>query len=375
MTPGPVVERLATSVYSVPTDGPDGHESDGTLTWGATTLVLVEASAGDVTGLGWTYAPCAAARVVDDLLAPVVTGSPADAPAARYEDMRRAVRNAGAPGLVACATSAVDIALWDLAARLLDLPLTRMWGREPAPVPAYGSGGFTDYDDDRTRQQVDEWLELGLPAVKIKVGEDRGRAVDRDLRRTRLVARLAAEACTDERRVDVLVDANGGYAVGQARRVGRVLDDLGVVWFEEPVTSDDLDGLRSVRRACRCDVTAGEYAFGLTDVHRLLAEHAVDCLQLDVTRCGGYTVWRDAVGVARAHHVEVSGHCAPSLTVPVAAGDPAVRHTEWFRDHVRVETALFDPPPTPVDGALVPASGPGHGLILRTADADGYRVA
>ena len=172
---------------------------------------------------------------------------------------------------------------------------------------------------------------------------------------------------------ELYVDANGAYRAGQAARVGRALDDLGVRWFEEPVSSEDVEGLRYVRSQVRADVAAGEYAWTAADAARLAP--VVDCLQLDVTRCGGYTAWLDIAPIAAAHGLDVSAHCAPYLSVPVAAATRNVRHLEWFHDHVRIVRELVDGFSDPVDGALQPAPGPGHGLRLRDRDAEHYRVA
>jgi L-alanine-DL-glutamate epimerase-like enolase superfamily enzyme len=267
VTDEPVVSGVRASAYTIPTDGP---EADGTLEWDHTTLVLVEADGGGRTGIGWTYAPTAAAVVVDDLLGPVVTGRPALAVEAAWSAMVRAVRNAGRPGLVGMALSAVDIALWDLAGRLRGQSLPELWGATPAPVELYGSGGFTTYDDDRLHAQVAGWLEAGFDKVKIKVGESWGSRVERDLARTAQVRRLADEPVGE--RVEVFVDANGGYDRDQACEVGARLDDLGVSWFEEPVSSDDHDGLDAVRSSVRADVAAGEYGSDLAHaVHNFLS--------------------------------------------------------------------------------------------------------
>ncbi len=231
-----------------------------------------------------------------------------------WSAMHRACRNLGTKGLVMQAISAVDIALWDLKARLLDIPLQRLFGLVQDTVPVYGSGGFTSLSDEQLAGQVASWTATGCTAMKIKIGENWGQHVDRDLTRVAQLRELAGPA------VDLMVDANGGYTTGQARRVGAALDELGVVWFEEPVSSDDIEGLATVRNAVSCDVTAGEYAADSYDAARLTP--VVDCLQLDATRCGGYTGFRRAAAIAAAHNLQVSAHCAPALHAAVAACDP-----------------------------------------------------
>jgi L-alanine-DL-glutamate epimerase-like enolase superfamily enzyme len=171
------------------------------------------------------------------------------------------------------------------------------------------------------------------------------------------------------------VDANGAYTRKQAVRVGGVLAELGVGWFEEPVSSDDLRGLRLVRDAVVCDVTAGEYGYDLPYFARMIAAGAVDCLQIDATRCGGLTEFLRAAALAHAHGLEVSAHCAPHAHAAAAASLPNLRHIEWFHDHVRIESMLFDGALDPTGGAVRPVTGIGHGLTLRAEEAREFRVA
>jgi L-alanine-DL-glutamate epimerase-like enolase superfamily enzyme len=263
--------------------------------------------------------------------------------------------------------SAVETAMWDAAARVLELPLCRCLGQVWQSVPVYGSGGFTSYDNDQLSAQIRHWLASGLTRIKIKVGQGRGTAVERDLARTALAREVAGEA------TQLYVDANGAYSVGQAVRVGERLDGLGVTWFEEPVSSDDRDGLRRVRDAVIADVTAGEYGYHLPDFAALLP--VVDCLQVDVTRCGGYGEWLRVAALAAAHNREISGHCAPNVSAHVAVATPNVRHLEWFHDHDRIERLLFDGVLDPSGGMARPdLSKPGNGLFLKEDDALRYRI-
>jgi L-alanine-DL-glutamate epimerase-like enolase superfamily enzyme len=360
---GTRIDRVTTATYEFPTPEP---EADGTLTWSATTAVTVTVHAGGRTGLGWTYSSPAAASVIEHHLTSVIRGHDVFDVTGGWQAMRRACRNLGTKGLVMQAISAVDIAWWDLKARLLDTSLVRLFGRNRNDVPIYGSGGFVTYDDRRLAEQVDWWHSVGAAGMKIKIGESRGGNVARDIARVKRLRELAGQE------VALMVDANGGYTVGQARRVGAELDALGVVWFEEPVSSDDVAGLGTVRDALRCDVTAGEYAADDYDARALAP--VVDCLQLDVTRCGGFTGWLSGAAVAQAHNLQVSGHCAPALHAQVAAAVPNLRHVEWFVDHVRLEPQLVHGcPVTRAGGLHVDPDRPGHGMSLRT-DADERRT-
>jgi L-alanine-DL-glutamate epimerase-like enolase superfamily enzyme len=345
--------RLDVSVHTIPTESP---ESDGTHEWDSTTIVVVEAHGGGKTGLGYTYGDAAIAGLIRDRLAPLVRDAE---PATAWVAMGAALRNVGRPGLGMTAVSAVDTALWDLKARLLGVPLVDLLPRFHDRVPVYGSGGFTSYGPHEVAKQLAGWVGDGIPRVKMKVGRDPEGDVER------------LEAARDAIGVDaeLYVDANGAFAVKPALRwATRYFERWGVTWFEEPVSSADFSGLRLVREHSQLDVAAGEYAYVPADFRNLVG--CVDCLQADVTRCGGITGLLVVAGLAAAHGLEVSGHCAPQLSAHALCGVERLRHLEYFHDHVRVERLLFDGVLEPHDGVLVPdRSRPGNGLELKRADA------
>jgi L-alanine-DL-glutamate epimerase-like enolase superfamily enzyme len=362
-----LIRAVDTSVYRVELPH---TESDGTLSWNATVVVATRVRAGDGEGLGWTYGPAAAAGVIADVLAPVVRDlSPYDISRAHLR-MRQATRNALTPGLASLALSAVDVALWDLKAKLLGVPLTRLLGTARPRVPLYGSGGFTSMTDHQLRDQLDRWLVAdGMTAVKIKIGEDRGRHLARDLRRIHLARKIVGPD------VALMVDANGGYETKQALRVARQADAAEITWFEEPVSSDRLADLSMLRATMPAEVTAGEYGTTSEYFERMCAAGAVDCLQVDATRCGGYTGALAAAAIADAHSLQVSTHCAPHLHAPVCAAIGNFRHAEYFADHARADALIFDGLPSPERGAFrISADRPGHGMTLRP-EAQSRRIA
>lgn len=362
------IDEVTAQVYKIPTDAP---EADGTLEWSSTTLVLAEVSAGGQRGIGYTYGDGASAKLITGPLAGTLAGHNAVDIPALWESMVKAMRNNGRPGPVSCAISAIDTALWDLKGKLLGLPVCRLLGMAHPEVPIYGSGGFTTYDEHTTRAQLERWVdEWQIPRVKIKIGESWGSDERRDLDRIALARKVIGPD------TELYVDANGAYQRKQAIRVAHAMADHDVTWFEEPVSSDDLAGLREVRDQVTPDVTAGEYGYDLAYFHRMLAADAVDCLQIDVTRCGGITDWVRAAAVAAACNVDVSGHCAPNLHAHVATAIPNLRHLEYFHDHHRIEHMLFDGALTPKGGALRPDQHrPGFGLEFKHSDAEQYRVA
>ena len=368
LTSDPTVAHVGGRAYSIPTDQP---EADGTLHWSSTTVVVAQVSASGQVGMGWTYGSKGSQSVIEGEIAEAIIGANAEDVPGMHETMVRACRNLGRPGMAGYAISAVDIALWDLKARLMETSITSLLGRCRTSVPIYGSGGFTTYDDRTTIFQLEQWVgDLGAPAVKIKIGEEWGNRTERDLARVAVARQAVGDG------VQLMVDANGGYHRKQAVRIGReVVRGYDVVWFEEPVSSDDLAGLREVRDQLPLDVAAGEYGFDEVYFSRMVQAGAVDCLQIDVTRCGGYTSWQRAAAIAAAHNLDVSGHCAPHLHSYVAATVPNLRHVEYFHDHVRVDPLLFDGLPSAGSGNIsVPADSLGHGITLRQGDAERYRV-
>ena len=362
---GPQITGIKTSVYKIPTDAP---ESDGTLQWDSTTMVLAEISAGGKTGLGYSYCSAAAAEIISGKFAEFLNGKDAFSVPRLWETMAGAVRNVGWRGVAANAISAVDIALWDLKARLLALPLCELLGRAQDRIEVYGSGGFTSYDNSRLARQLGDWAKKqGCRWVKMKIG----RQPDQDIARVKVAHSAIGIA-------QLFVDANGAYSRKQALHFAEAFAEFDVGWFEEPVSSDDLDGLRLLRDRAPAvmDVAAGEYGYEHFYFRRMLEAGAVDVLQIDATRCCGYSGFLTAAAIANAFSTPISSHCAPAIHLPVAAACAHLRHMEWFHDHVRIEHMLFDGAPQIRDGSVAPdLQRAGHGLELKRADAEKFRGA
>ena len=353
------ISALETQVFVVPLDEP---EADGTFTWDATTVVVVHIDAAGQRGIGWTYGSSACASVVHELLEPAVIGTSAlDVPRA-WEAMVRSIRNQGRPGISSMAIAAVDVAMWDLKAKLMGLPLHALLGAARDEVPVYGSGGFTSLPDDGLVSQLVAWVEAGIPRVKMKIGAGWGAGAPGDVDRVRLVR----DAMGPE--PELYVDANGAYDRKQAVRVAGRLEAAGVTWFEEPVSSDDLEGLRVVRAATSIDVAAGEYGYDLAYFARM--GPCIDVLQADASRCAGITEWLRAAAVAASFSLPISSHCAQSLHVAAACAVPNLRHVEYFADHAHADRRLFDGVLEPIGGSLRPdPDRPGLGLDLKRPDA------
>jgi L-alanine-DL-glutamate epimerase-like enolase superfamily enzyme len=358
------ISKVEVAAYTIPTDAP---ESDGTLSWDRTTIVIVHVTAGGVTGIGYTYADASAARLIATMLADVVKARRAMDTEASYVAMMQAVRNVGRQGIAASAISAVDVALWDLKARLLGVPLVSLIGGVRDGIRVYGSGGFTSYSREQLQAQLGGWVAAGITAVKMKIGRHRLRDRER-------IAQ-AREAIGPD--AEIFVDANGAYAPKQALAEAERFVDQGVTWFEEPVSSDDLEGLRLVRERAPAgmDIAAGEYGYEPQYFRRMAASQAVDVLQADATRCGGVSGFLRAAAIADAWCLPMSAHTAPGMHTHLCCSVARVRHLEYFHDHARIERLLFDGVADPIDGELRPdRSRPGLGLELKWHDAERFAV-
>jgi L-alanine-DL-glutamate epimerase-like enolase superfamily enzyme len=356
------IRRVDVAAYKIPTEE---VESDGTLVWDQTTVVVVLAEAGGARGIGYTYADAATARLIQDLLAGVVKGYDAMNPAASWNAMVSAIRNLGRPGIASMAIAAVDVALWDLKSRLLNLPLVSLLGAVRERVPVYGSGGFTSYSIEQLTTQCAAWLDAGIGQVKIKVGREPARDVER-VRAVR--SAIGAHG-------GLFVDANGAYSRKQALAQAETFANERVIWFEEPVSSDDLTGLRVLRDRAPAgmDIAAGEYGYDAFYFRSMLEAGAVDVLQADATRCAGITGFLQVGALCEAYGLPLSGHTAPTLHSHLGCALTRMRHVEFFFDHARIEPMLFDGAARVINGCLEPdITRPGLGLEFKSADAERY---
>jgi L-alanine-DL-glutamate epimerase-like enolase superfamily enzyme len=359
------IEQVEVSAYTIPTDSP---ESDGTLEWDKTTIVIVEISSGNSRGMGYTYADRATAVYIKEKLASIVLGSDPLDIAGVWKKMVAAGRNLGRPGIVSMAISAVDIALWDLKAKLLDVPLVKLLGAVRESIPVYGSGGFTSYSTQQLQEQFSCWADQGISMFKMKIGREPVADPER--------VRAGREAIGPHRKL--FVDANGAYSRKQALLMAEKFREFSVTWFEEPVSSGDLAGLRLIRDQGPpgMAIAAGEYGYDAHYFQRMLNAGAVDVLQADATRCAGITGFLNAAELCLAYSVPLSAHTAPSVHAHLCCATQQAVHLEYFHDHVRIEHMLFDGALNPVGGNLAPDHRkPGLGLGFRRKEAARFAVA
>ncbi|MFZ0320681.1 MAG: enolase C-terminal domain-like protein [Candidatus Sulfotelmatobacter sp.] len=358
------ITRASLQVFTVPTDAP---EADGTYAWDSTTMVLVHLEAGGITGMGYTYADESTAKLSQTLLQEVVAGRDVFSQVAILQDIYRHVRNLGETGITRMAAAAIDNAMWDLRARLLDVPLVTLFGMVRTGIPVYGSGGFTSYNDSQLQDQLGGWARQGFAMVKMKVGSN----PEDDPRRVQIARNAIGDRC------ELFVDANGVYTVTQALRLAHNFAEQKVRWLEEPVSSDNLAGLSAVRARAPIgmDVAAGEYGYTAWYFRRMIDAGAVTILQADATRCGGMSGFLDVAALCWAANMPLSSHCGPSMHLHVCCAVPRAIHMEFFHDHARIERMFFDGFCEPQKGMMKPdLTRPGNGLELKEKDAAAYRI-
>ncbi len=335
------------AAYTIPTAAP---ESDGTAEWDSTTLVTVHI--GD--GFGYTYADVATALFIEKHFSDLKFDPMS--PEAAWSAMIAKVRNLGRRGIAAMAISAVDAALWDWKCKLLGIPLVALLGQVRDAVPVYYSGGFTSTPIDALQREL-----VGWKRVKMKVG--------RDWRADRERVTAVREAIGPE--TELFVDANGAYTRKLALWQAELFAEDGVTWFEEPVSSDDLEGLQFIRERTPIEIAAGEYGYELQYFDEMLG--SVDVLQADATRCTGITGFIKTSALCESRSIPLSAHCAPSLHAHLGCALLPLRHIEYFFDHVRIESMLFDGFLEASDGVIRPdLSRPGIGVELKRKDAERY---
>lgn len=358
------IQDVKVEAYKIPTATP---ESDGTIEWDSTTLVLVTISGGGRTGIGYTYADASAAFFIERSLKQLVKGRNAlDIPAITAWLIHQ-IRNNGNTGIGMMAVSAIDNALWDLKAKLLGLPLCLLLGKAKEEMPIYGSGGFTSYNDGQLQEQLGGWAAEGIRNVKMKIGRDSTNDVHR--------VKVARNSIGPD--LGLFVDANGALTAKQAIAQANDFAAYNISWFEEPVSSNNLQGLKFIREHLPdgINVAAGEYGYNFPYFKAMLAAAAVDVLQADATRCGGITGFLKAGYLCEAWQVPFSSHCAPALHLHAALALPSFYIAEYFYDHARIEQMLFDGVSLPEHGVLKPdLSRPGAGYDFKFQDAEPYKI-
>ncbi len=279
------------------------------------------------------------------------------------------VRGYGRKGVAFCAISAVDIALWDLKAKALGLPLYKLLGPYTNSVPIYGSGGWTNLSEKELVEEQLSYVERGIPRIKMKVGKDFGNAEEEDIRRLAVVRKAVGDD------VEIYIDANNGYYAKQAIRMAQQFEEYDVKWFEEPVLADDIDGLAMVSKSINIPVATGEHEYTKFGFKELISRGGADIVQPDVGRIGGVTEWMKVAHLAHSYNLPVAPHAAQLVHLHLACATPNLKVVEYLGILEVGDKFFYTDFPEPENGMWSPyPDRPGLGLELNTEVVKKYKV-
>jgi mandelate racemase len=362
MSAGLTVRSLEARLVRVPMRRPLG--TSAARVTDAPLVLLDLRTAEGVTGRSYLFcyleavghAVVALADGMNDLLA----GTAAD-PAALRRALTAHTRLVGATGPIASVLTGLDVAAWDALAVAAGLPLVRLLGAAPQPIPAYNSNGLGLVAPATVATEAVELVEEGFTAVKVRLG--RTRAAD-DLAAVRAVRGAVGTE------IAVMADFNQALSLPQARRRCRLLDDEGLAWIEEPIRHDDYTGTAELAAALRTPVQIGENFAGPRALAAATAARAADLVMPDLDRIGGVTGWLAAAAIADAAGVPMSSHLYPEVSAHLLAATP----TAHWLEYVDWATPVLAEPPPVVDGAVRAPEEAGSGLRWDEEAVAHYRV-
>ncbi len=324
------------------------------------TIVRVTTDQG-LEGVGVTYHEVggeATRSLIAHDIAPRLAGRDPFETEALWAEFYAYLRGAGRKGLAFCALSAVDIALWDLKGKILGMPLYRLLGGNNPMVAVYASGGWTSFSDDELAANSKAKIERGYSIVKVKVGVEGGRNPRRDLRRIRMVrAAIGPDA-------GLLLDANNCWDAATAIQFANNVRDCDIMFFEEPVFADDIPGLARFRRGTDIPLATGEHEYTKFGVRDLVLHEAVDVVQVDVTRVGGYTEVLKVLAITQAWNLKFAPHAMEHLHLHLVAAAPNAMFVERLDIFEKITGEVFTNAPVPKDGTMEIPDRPGLGLDL-----------
>ena len=267
----------------------------------------------------------------------------------------------GQRGIVSMAGAGVDMAIWDALALAADLPLVRLLGAEPRAIRAYNSNGLGLIEPQAAADEALQLLEGGFQGVKMRLGRACAAA---DLAAVRAV-RLALPA-----EVALMVDFNQALTLREALLRGRLLDDEGVTWIEEPIRHDDYVGYAELQRQLKTPIQLGENFAGPKAMAAAIAAGSVGYVMPDAERIGGVSGWMDAAALASAHEIELSSHLFPEISAHLLAASP----TAHWLEYVDWAAPLLQQPLLLREGSFTPSSAPGSGLAWNAEALARFRV-
>jgi L-alanine-DL-glutamate epimerase-like enolase superfamily enzyme len=360
---GERIEEIVIRRVAMPLDPPirSGiHHIDGIHT------VLVEARAGGEAGIGYAFCfslnEARAIAAIGEDLAAAVTAAPPRGVRAHWSAMWDNLNFIGHEGPGVMAMAAIDTALWDLLARRAGLPLYRLLGAAEPATDVYAAGGWLSWSTQQVIEEAQAFAEAGYGAYKMRVGSPDWRD---DVERVRSVRSALDDG------IGLMIDVNQAWSIESALAAGKALEEVGLLWIEEPVDAQDLRGQACLARELRTPVAAGETLWGQRGFTQLLEAGGVDVVQLDLMRCGGITPFLDIAALVEASGSPVTSHLFTPISAHLLAATPRAHMAEhlpsWF-------DPLFEQGPRIVDGKLLPSEEPGLGMTLSAAALERWEV-
>ena len=348
----------ATPIQDATTETPNNYSGRGQL------FVRIYTDEG-VEGLGMTYSSPGVKDVVESALMQILIGRDPMDTEKIWDDMLWKVRSYGRKGVALCAISAVDIALWDLKAKFLNLPLYKLLGAYTNSVPVYGSGGWTNLTKSELIQEMTDYVESGIPRVKMKVGKNFGNCEREDIERV--------EAVRDAIGYDIAlyIDANNGYRKKQAIYMAKEFEQFQVGWLEEPLIPDDVDGMSEIARSTTIPIASGELEYTKYGFKELIYRGGADIVQPDVGRVGGVTEWIKVAHLAESFNLPVAPHALQLVHLHLCCAIPNIKAVEYMNISLENADLWMTEFPKQSNGMWSPFHDkPGLGL-----DLDHYSVA
>lgn len=340
------------------------HLTDATRTVGSIGYLIVRVTTDQgLEGFGVTYnevGGLATRMLIEESLAPMLIGRDPFETEQYWQDMFQYLRGVGRKGLLYCALSAVDIALWDLKGKIIDMPLYKFLGGQKTRLPVYASGGWSSYTDEELVEEMRGMVADGYSMIKFKVGVDNGLNPMRDVERVRKVREAVGAD------IKIMLDANNCWDAATGARFANCVKEYDILFLEEPVFADDIPGLQEFKKRSDIPLATGEHEYTRYGARDLLLNKAVDIVQLDGTRAGGYTEMLKVIALVQAFNKKFAPHAMENIHIHLlsAAGQNgfALERLQLFEN---VTGRIYKNAPIPESGFMeIPENKPGLGLEL-----------
>jgi len=362
------ITRIQSQVVQLPADEP---LAGGPAVPGATrNMVTLQIHTDDgIEGVGLTFfgsALTATLKNAVDQLGALTVGDDPLRTEAIVAKLRAAAGTSGPGGIFTLALSALDLALWDIRGKALNLPLWQLIGGYRDRVPTYASGALMrQFPLEHVVKAAPRLVEKGFRQMKMQLALPGNTTPEKEVARARAIRQAIGPD------VELMCDINQRWSVHQAIDIGKRIEDVNLFWLEDVTTHDDYDGLARVTAALKTPVAGGEYVYGIAPFRQMLEARSVDIVMIDVLRAGGVTQWLKIAGMAEAFNLPVVSHLVPEIQVHLIAAVPnglTVEYMPWtFR--------LFKEVPVPEKGELVVPRKPGLGLEFDPAALKRYAVS